>query len=112
MICGSLTWLRDHKTKSLDAALEDTRIGISLVFHQEWIRVNSSLDDDEPAWVREHAKEERKKRLLREKIELEEKLAKIREKEKKEKEILERGGQTRKKQVCGILVSLESRGTD
>jgi hypothetical protein len=42
--------------------------------------------------VKEHAKKERKEKLLRDKLDLEERLKAIRLKEAKEKEIYERGG--------------------
>jgi chromosome transmission fidelity protein 1 len=58
-------------------------------------------DTDEPAWVREHAKQEKKERILRARTELEERLKAVREKEAKEKANAEaRDMRFFKKAVC------------
>src|ERR1700742_3925187 len=43
LICGSLTWLREHKRKTFDEAIAAIQ-----------------LDDDEPEWMAEHARETRR----------------------------------------------------
>lgn len=57
------------------------------------------IDPNEPEWVREYAIKEKRNRLLRDRTDLEEQLKKIREKELKEKQSLERGEQKPKRQV-------------
>lgn len=69
MICGALTWLRNHKHQDLEAQLEDA----------------DNDGADEPEWVREFARKEKKEKLLRSRAELEERLKAIREKETQEK---------------------------
>lgn len=58
-----------------------------------------SLDDNEPEWVRKHAMEEKRNRVLRERAELEARLKKIREKEQKEKRLAEQESRYPKKAV-------------
>ncbi|KAI5813786.1 helicase C-terminal domain-containing protein [Pyronema omphalodes] len=97
LICGSLTWLRDHKNKDILEQLEAEDDG----------------DDDEPAWVKEHAMKQRKEKLLRDKMDLEERLKAIRLKEAKEKEIYERGGlRDFKKMRKGLEVEKEEEDED
>lgn len=69
LICGSLTWLREHKGKLIQARLDE-----------------ADVDDGEPAWVREYAKEEQKQKILGERNELEERLKAIRRKEQRDRE--------------------------
>ncbi|KAL5113796.1 ATP-dependent DNA helicase chl1 [Pleosporales sp. CAS-2024a] len=74
LICGSLTWLRDHKRRTF----ED---GFSI----------AAEDSDEPAWLVEHAQKQRKHEALRRRQELNERIAKIKAKEKRAKERYENG---------------------
>ncbi|KAF3313568.1 ATP-dependent DNA helicase chl1 [Orbilia oligospora] len=69
LICGSLTWLREHKRRKLNDELEQ------------------DVDDGKtPAWVLAHARKERKENALRSRREMEARLQKVREKEKRERE--------------------------
>jgi chromosome transmission fidelity protein 1 len=69
LICGSLTWLREHKRKKFDEAMQSIEV-----------------DDDEPEWMAEHAREIKRKEILHMRAEFEERLAKVREKERKLRE--------------------------
>lgn len=69
LICGSLTWLREHKRKKFDEAMQ-----------------NIEIDDDEPAWMAEHARESKRKEILHMRAEFEKRLEGIREKERKTRE--------------------------
>ncbi|KAF1985456.1 ATP-dependent RNA helicase-like protein chl1 [Aulographum hederae CBS 113979] len=69
LICGSLTWLRDHKRRKFEQGLE-----------------GDPKDDDEPEWMIEFTKKEKKREALGRKEELEERLERIRIKEKKMRE--------------------------
>ncbi|KAK3079269.1 hypothetical protein LTS18_005294, partial [Coniosporium uncinatum] len=66
LICGSLTWLRDHKRKTLEEGL-----------------VDATGDDDEPDWMAEHATKEKRWIAMQKRGDLEARLAKVRAKEKK-----------------------------
>ncbi|KAL9000822.1 MAG: hypothetical protein Q9169_000576 [Polycauliona sp. 2 TL-2023] len=63
LICSTLSWLRDEQKATLDrqADLKDT--------------------SKEPAWILEQARKQKTEQLLRQRLELESRLAKIREKE-------------------------------
>ncbi|KAK6335364.1 ATP-dependent DNA helicase chl1 [Orbilia brochopaga] len=68
LICGSLTWLRDHKRRKLNDELE------------------KDVDDGStPDWVLAHARKERRETALRARREMEARLQKVREKEEKER---------------------------
>jgi chromosome transmission fidelity protein 1 len=69
LICGSLTWLRDHKRRTFEDGL-----------------AAGAADSDEPAWVLEHVRKQKKQAALARRQELESRIAKIKEKEKKLKE--------------------------
>lgn len=74
LICGSLTWLRDHKRQTLEdgfAADED--------------------NDDEPAWILEYVRKQKKQAALARKQELEERIAKLKMKEKRVQDRLANG---------------------
>lgn len=75
LICGSLTWLREHKRKEFDESL---------------IR-SADDDDDDPEWMKEHARNERRRNALQHRHDLEKRLAKVREREKKVKQQYENG---------------------
>jgi chromosome transmission fidelity protein 1 len=80
LICGSLTWLREHKRKKFDEAMQSIEV-----------------DDDEPEWMAEHAREWKRKEILHMRAEFEERLAKVREKERKLREKQTSGEPFRKK---------------
>ncbi|QIW99732.1 hypothetical protein AMS68_005250 [Peltaster fructicola] len=65
LICGSLTWLREHKRKLFDASMQD-----------------ADADDDEPAWLLEHARTTRHKEALALRAEFEARLAQMQASEK------------------------------
>lgn len=75
LICGSLTWLREHKRREFDESL----------------RQNDDDDDDDPEWMKEHALNERRKIALQHRQDLEKRLGKIRDREKKVKQKYENG---------------------
>jgi chromosome transmission fidelity protein 1 len=75
LICGSLTWLREHKRKEFDESL---------------VR-NADDDDDDPEWMKEHARNEKRRNALQHLQDFEERLAKVREREKKIKQKYENG---------------------
>jgi chromosome transmission fidelity protein 1 len=84
LICGSLTWLREHKRKKFDEAMESIEV-----------------DDDEPAWMAEHAREAKRKEILHMRAEFEARLAKVREKERKLREKQASGEPFRKRRKQG-----------
>ena len=69
LICGSLTWLRDHKRRTFEDGF-----GID------------TTNSDDPPWMLEHARKQRKQEAFRRRQELNERLAKIKAKEKRAKE--------------------------
>jgi chromosome transmission fidelity protein 1 len=73
LICGALTWLREHKRKNFDEALATVEI-----------------DDDEPEWMAEHARDVRSREVRQMRTEFEARLAAVREREKRVKERAER----------------------
>jgi Rad3-related DNA helicase len=93
LICGSLTWLRDHKRRTFE----------------EGFAVDAS-NSDEPSWIRKHAQKQRKQEVLRRKQELNDRIAKIKAKEKRAKERYESGEPKYKRQklVSGAMKSLTS----
>lgn len=74
LICGSLTWLRDHKRRTFEHGL-DAEVG----------------DSDEPAWMLEHVRKRKKQEALERRRELDSRIAKIKEREKRVKERFENG---------------------
>ncbi|KAH8428921.1 DNA helicase [Aspergillus melleus] len=81
LICGSLTWLRDHKRKALQELVE-----------------NTACDEDEPEWMKEFAKRESSRAIAEKKKRLESRLAKIRQEEEKLKVAHESSEGPRKRQ--------------
>ncbi|KAK0113884.1 ATP-dependent DNA helicase chl1 [Cadophora gregata f. sp. sojae] len=79
LICGALTWLRDHKAKAFEEGL------------------NWSNDSDEPEWIIEQAKARRRRELLRNREDMEVRLAKIRAKEKAQRDKYLKGDQSFKR---------------
>ncbi|KUJ14865.1 CHL1 helicase [Mollisia scopiformis] len=76
LICGSLTWLRDFKGRQFEEGLN-------------W----SQDDSDEPAWVIEQAKARKRREMLRRREEMEARLARIRAKEKAQRDKYLKGDQ-------------------
>ncbi|KAJ4366557.1 ATP-dependent DNA helicase chl1 [Ascochyta clinopodiicola] len=81
LICGSLTWLRDHKRRKFEDGFE----------------INTASSDD-PPWMLEHARNQRKQDAFRRRQELNERLAKIKAKEKRVKERSAAGNSAYKRQ--------------
>ncbi|EME80861.1 uncharacterized protein MYCFIDRAFT_20311, partial [Pseudocercospora fijiensis CIRAD86] len=69
LICGALTWLREHKRKTFDEALATVEV-----------------DDDEPDWMTQHAREARSREIRQMRGDLEARLSAVRERERKIKE--------------------------
>ncbi|OQO01837.1 hypothetical protein B0A48_12310 [Cryoendolithus antarcticus] len=69
LICGALTWLREHKGKMFDEAMQSVQI-----------------DDDEPEWMLEHARSSKRSEALQMRADFEERLALVREKDRKTRE--------------------------
>lgn len=69
LICGSLTWLREHKRKTFDEAVAAIR-----------------PDDDEPEWVVEHAREARRQEARQMRADFEARLEAVRSRERKFRE--------------------------
>ena len=61
LICGALTWLRDHKRSSLEVALQTT-----------------NFSDDTPEWMKLAEQKEQRQRILHQRQDLEAKLASVR----------------------------------
>ncbi|KAF1835035.1 DNA repair helicase [Decorospora gaudefroyi] len=81
LICGSLTWLRDHKRRTFEE-------GFTI----------DTANSDEPLWILEHAQKQRKQEALRRRQELNDRIAKIKAKEKRAKERYESGEPKYKRQ--------------
>jgi chromosome transmission fidelity protein 1 len=77
LICGALTWLRDHKRWVLEHGDdENTKTGLVLTL----VTVGN-----EPEWVLEYERHERRIATEVRKKEMEERIARIRERERREK---------------------------
>lgn len=84
LICGSLTWLRDHKRRNFEDGFD----------------IDAASTDD-PPWMLEHARKQRKQDAFRRRQELNERLAKIKAKEKRAQERFAAGGPAYKRQKVG-----------
>ncbi|CAL3969756.1 unnamed protein product [Diplocarpon coronariae] len=80
LICGALTWLRDHKRRAFEEGLN-------------W----APGDTDEPEWIVEQSKARKRREMLRRREEMETRLAKIRAKEKAQRDKYLRGDKGSKK---------------
>lgn len=85
LICGSLTWLRDYHRRTFERGYE--------------IDPESS---DEPLWILEHARKQRRQEALSRKQDLDDRIAKIKEKEKRAKERYENGEPRFKRQKLAL----------
>ncbi|KAI9800215.1 MAG: hypothetical protein M1825_004199 [Sarcosagium campestre] len=85
LICGSLTWLREHKKNVLEDQLQ--------------VKASSI---EEPEWVVEHARERKKQEYLRSKVDEEARLTRIRAREKRQKERFESGESRSKRTKADI----------
>ncbi|KAL4783948.1 helicase C-terminal domain-containing protein [Aspergillus varians] len=87
LICGSLTWLRDHRRKSFLATVQ-----------------NATCDDDEPEWMMEFARREASRAITEKRKELELRLARIKREEEQHRAALDNPGGPRKRQKVDIAV--------
>ena len=97
LICGSLTWVKDHEQKLLDECIEPER-NITLVCSSKE-SAKGFIVASEPAWVQSHVREEKKKSRIQKRVELKSRLAKLRAKELKQKQRYENGQSFYKRQV-------------
>ncbi|GES65568.1 ATP-dependent DNA helicase-like protein [Aspergillus terreus] len=88
LICGSLTWLRDHKRRAFQETID-----------------NTTCDDGEPEWMLEFAKRESSRAITEKRKELEARLAKSRQEEERQRKALENPGAPRKRQKFDVQAS-------
>jgi chromosome transmission fidelity protein 1 len=93
LICASLTWLREHKRRTYDDAIAAIEV-----------------DEEEPDWMAEHARNEKRRELRQMRDELEERLRAAREREQKIKNRAAKGEPAAKKRK--IVSSDEVEPTD
>ncbi|CAZ82635.1 unnamed protein product [Tuber melanosporum] len=94
LICGALTWLREHKSKSIESQLKE-----------------DGEDDGAPDWVKQFARDEKKQNLLQEKADMEARLADIREKEKREKQLANSSSNLKiKRRYIAVWLTGEQKG--
>jgi chromosome transmission fidelity protein 1 len=74
LICGALTWLRDHQRRTFEDGF-----------------AADAAYSDEPAWILEHARRQKKQAALQRREEFQARIAKIKEKEKRLKEVYQKG---------------------
>ncbi|KAL4973236.1 helicase C-terminal domain-containing protein [Aspergillus desertorum] len=86
LICGSLTWLRDHKRKSFLDAVQ-----------------NTTYDDNEPDWMVEFAKREAGRAITEKRKDFELRLARINREEEQQTAALEDSEGPRKRQRIGAV---------
>ncbi|OJJ61649.1 hypothetical protein ASPSYDRAFT_30129 [Aspergillus sydowii CBS 593.65] len=87
LICGSLTWLRDHKRKSFLQTVQGV-----------------TCDDDEPEWMVEFAKRETSRAIAEKRKEFERRLAKVRQEEEQQRTALGNPDGPRKRQKTGNVL--------
>ncbi|KAK6436243.1 ATP-dependent DNA helicase chl1, partial [Oleoguttula sp. CCFEE 5521] len=80
LICGALTWLREHKRKTFDEAMQGIHI-----------------DDDEPEWMLEHARSSKRSEALQMRADFDERLAVVGEKDRKTREHAAKASQVPKR---------------
>jgi chromosome transmission fidelity protein 1 len=91
LICGSLTWLRDHKRKTFES-------GFAI-----------NADISEPTWILEHAQKQKKDEALRRKQDFSDRIAKVKAKEERAQELCENEEPRMKKRKLAIS---ETNGFD
>ncbi|KAL8951114.1 MAG: hypothetical protein Q9222_002886 [Ikaeria aurantiellina] len=79
LICSTLAWLRDEQKRTFDT------------------KVNVDEDAKEPAWVGDQARKQRTESLIQQRLQLEHRLAQIREKEHRQKQQYEKGQPLKKR---------------
>ncbi|KAI9659264.1 MAG: ATP-dependent DNA helicase chl1 [Trizodia sp. TS-e1964] len=98
LICGSLTWLRNHKKYMLENQIQTEADGYG--------------DQDEPPWMIEHAIEQIRQAAIDQKLALESRLAKIRAKEKRDRDRYDRGEPHPKKTKANLSESVNDAEND
>ncbi|KAF2477719.1 ATP-dependent RNA helicase-like protein chl1 [Lindgomyces ingoldianus] len=81
LICGSLTWLRDHKRREFEEGC-----------------ATDAASNDEPTWMIEYARKQKKQAAIHRRQELETRIANIKKKEKRVKERYQNGEPLYKRQ--------------
>jgi hypothetical protein len=97
--------LRDYKRYVLEHG-EDKGNENGMICFREWVRVVDWLFilGNEPEWVLEFERQERRAATEMRKREMEERIARVRAKERKEKLAVKKGlGQVNKKRVLSVL---------
>jgi hypothetical protein len=84
LICGSLTWLRDHKRSVLDGIAENVE------------------PDDDPDWMVEAEREEHRRAVLQHRADLEERLSEVRRQETERRKKLANHARPLKKPVSHL----------
>jgi chromosome transmission fidelity protein 1 len=85
LICGSLTWLRDHKRRTFEEGF-----------------AAGTTDSDDPPWLVEHAQKQRKEEAARRLQLFNDRIAKIKAKEKRAKEHYTSGRSQSKRQKTSV----------
>ena len=106
LICSSLTWLRNHKREIYQIGLVNISEGKNLPFYVGQV-IENLADENEPDWMIEHALKEKREAALHRQQELEARLARIRENERKAKQRHSHGEGSRKRAV-GLSLSADS----
>ncbi|KAK4999112.1 ATP-dependent DNA helicase chl1 [Elasticomyces elasticus] len=94
LICGSLTWLLDHKRQAFEVCVVE------------------GDTDEEPEWMHEHVQQEKRRIALQKQEELSTRLAAIRAKEKKVKERHEAGAPPPKRRKVTEAGSAKSENNE
>ncbi|KAL3458505.1 helicase C-terminal domain-containing protein [Aspergillus heterothallicus] len=95
LICGSLTWLRDHKRRAFAETVQD-----------------ATIDHDEPEWMLEFARRETSRAITGKRKELELRLARVKREEEQQKAVLERPSGPRKRQKVAATSASEETEDD
>lgn len=97
LICGSMSWLRDHNKGEFERFLGD---------------LGKDNNDKEPAWVHEHTRKIKEEEILRRIKEFEEKLERVREKEKNASLVSSLNGRSRRVKRQNIAIENEKPDDD
>ena len=111
LICGSLTWLRESKRRQFEGILNSNGSGEALsVF--VGLLLSPSPDDGEPEWIVEHSRAERRRNALQARHDVETRLAKARERERKLKERDRNGEPAIKRRACEFSNNFKTSSSD
>ncbi|KAJ5469466.1 ATP-dependent DNA helicase chl1 [Penicillium diatomitis] len=98
LICGSLTWLRDHRRKAFQESLDQAGFVHSVSATSDAEVCANLGDDSEPDWMVEFAKKESRRSIVEKRQEFESRLAKIKSDEERLKQASATQDRPRKKQ--------------